>query len=93
MVYVKLSNFLISHKYNISTVDHSLFFKHDGKYTTTILVYVDDIVLTGNNLMEISNITNLLNSFFHVKNMGDLTYFLGFEVARNDTDVRIIGLK
>jgi len=30
--YVKLSNFLVSHKYNISIADHSLFLKHDGNY-------------------------------------------------------------
>jgi len=54
-----------------------------------ILVYVDDIVLTGNNPMEISNITNLLNNFFHIKNLDDLTYFLGIEVACNDTGIHL----
>ena len=87
--YAKLSNFLLSHKYFISTFDHSLFLKHDGNHTTTILVYVDDIVLTGNNPMEISNITNLLNNFFHIKNMSDLTYFLGIEMARNTTSIHL----
>ena len=42
--YAKLSNFLKSHNYNISTVDHSLFLKHDGEKITALLVYVDDIV-------------------------------------------------
>ena len=53
------------------------------------MVYVDDIVLTGNNLMEISNITKLLNSFFHIKNRGDLTHFLGIEVAPNVTSIHL----
>jgi len=38
---------LKSNNYNIFVADHSLFLKHDGQTTTTILDYVDDIVLTG----------------------------------------------
>jgi len=73
--YAKLSNFLLSHNYKISTTAHSLFLKDDGKHTTTLLVYVDDIILAGNNPMEISGITCLLHNFFHIRNLGDLTYF------------------
>jgi len=87
--YAKLSNFLLYHKYIIYIVHHSLFLKHDGNHTTTIMVYVEDIVLTGNNPMEISNITNLLNNFFHIKNLGNLTYFLGIEVPRNTTRIHL----
>jgi len=53
------------------------------------MVYVDDILLTGNNPMEISNITNMFNNFFHIKNLGDLTYFLEIEVPRNDTNIHL----
>jgi len=81
--YAKLSNFLLSHNYKIFTADHSLFLKHDGKHIMTLLVYVDDIILTGNNTMEIFAITSLLYNLFHIKNLGDLTYFLGIKVARN----------
>ena len=87
--YAKLSSFLLSHNYKISTADHSLFLKHDGKHTTTLLVYVDDIILTGTNPMEISIITSLLHNFFHIKNLGDLTYFLGIEVAHNTTNIHL----
>jgi len=73
--YAKLSNFLLSHNYKISTSNHSLFLKHDGKHTMTLLVYVDEIILTGNNSMEISDITSLLHKFLHIKNLGDLSYF------------------
>jgi len=48
--YAKLSNFLKSHNYNIFTIGHSLFLKHDGEKITALLVCVDAIVLTGNNL-------------------------------------------
>jgi len=39
--------------------------------------------------MEISAITSLLHNFFHIKNLGGLTYFLGIEVARNAIGIHL----
>ena len=49
----KLSTALISLGYSYSSADHSFFTKsHDSSFTV-LLVYVDDIVLAGNDLQEI----------------------------------------
>jgi hypothetical protein len=45
-----------------------------------VLVYVDDIVITGSDLEAISTIQTMLHSTFHMKDLGQLTYFLGLEV-------------
>ena len=87
--YAKLSSFLISNKYTISNANHSLFLKHSGSNTTALLVYVDDTVLTGNDKAEILHITNLLDQHFKIKNLGDLTYFLGLEVAHNSSGIHL----
>jgi len=50
---------------------------------------VDDIVLTRNNLAEINQITTLLPQHLCIKNLGDLTYFLGLEIARNNTGIHL----
>jgi len=52
-------------------------------------VYVDDILLTGNNVVEINHIADLLHAAFRIKNLGNLAYFLGFEVARNSTGLHL----
>ena len=52
-------------------------------------MYVDDIVLTGNDAEEISRITNLLDQHFKIKNLGDLTIFLGLKVAGNSTGIHL----
>jgi Reverse transcriptase (RNA-dependent DNA polymerase) len=44
------------------------------------LVYVDDIIITGNNSAAINSLLNTLNSNFSIKDLGDLHYFLGIEV-------------
>jgi Reverse transcriptase (RNA-dependent DNA polymerase) len=51
--YGKLSQFLISCNFKVSGADSSLFIKHNTNGTTVVLVYVDDIIVTGNNQIEI----------------------------------------
>jgi len=87
--YAKLSSFLLSNNYICSSADHSLFLNHTNQSLTAILVYIDDVMLTGNNAQEITRITTLLHSHFRIKNLGDLTYFLGFEIARNSTGLHL----
>ncbi|WVY96778.1 hypothetical protein V8G54_028929 [Vigna mungo] len=87
--YAKLHHFLLSNNYHCSISDNSLFLKHDGNHTTALLIYVDDILITGNDDGEIQHITDLLHSTFRIKNLGDLTYFLGLEVARNSKGIHL----
>jgi len=85
--YAQLSTFLISHRQCSS--DHSLFLKQHLQSSTTLLLYVDDIVLSGNDLLEIKSITQLLDQVFKIKDLGDLKFFLGFEVARSKQRINI----
>lgn len=51
--YFKLSDSLISLGYTYLTTDYSLFTKSCDNNFIVLLVYVDDLVLTKNNIMEI----------------------------------------
>ena len=53
-------------------------------HITIILVYVDDLLITGSDLHEINNTKNFLHSQFHMKDLGHLRYFLGIEVDRTN---------
>ena len=53
------------------------------------MVHVDDILLSGNNFSEITTVKNHLHSKFRIKNLGDLKYFLGFEIARSKVGICI----
>ena len=79
--FTKLSSFLVSHGFQQSNSDHSLFLKLTRSVTTILLVYVDDIILTGNSILEIQDITTLLDQEFKIKDLGDLKFFLGLEIA------------
>ncbi|XP_014523017.1 uncharacterized protein LOC106779430 [Vigna radiata var. radiata] len=56
---------------------------------TALLVYVDDIILAGNSMIEINRIKVLLHNKFQIKNLGELKYFLGFEVARSKKGIHL----
>ena len=49
----------------------------------TLLVYVDDLVLTGNDYTLCASFKHYLHKCFHIKDLGPLKYFLGIEVARS----------
>jgi len=80
---------MLSHNYILSSVDHSLFLKHHGTNITALLLYVEYIVLTENDVEEINHVTHLLDQNFKFKNLGDHTSFLGFEVAHNKTKLHL----
>ncbi|GKC54702.1 uncharacterized mitochondrial protein-like protein [Tanacetum coccineum] len=47
-----------------------------------VLIYMDDVIITGNNLTKIQETKKQLNDEFSVKDLGLLKYFLGIEVAK-----------
>jgi hypothetical protein len=48
-----------------------------------LLVYVDDLILTGNQPHVISAFITRLNQEFATKDLGELNYFLGLETTRS----------
>ncbi|KAL2348309.1 hypothetical protein Fmac_002309 [Flemingia macrophylla] len=58
--YACLSSSLFLHSSTQSSSDHSLFLKFSSTTTTSILVYIDDIVLVGNDLLEIHHMLSLI---------------------------------
>jgi len=79
--YKWLSDFLLSVGFHASKVDTSLFIlkvNHDICY---LLVYVDDILLTGSNSTLIQRLITLLSSEFKFQDLGSAHYFLGIEVT------------
>ncbi|GJX03223.1 ribonuclease H-like domain-containing protein [Tanacetum coccineum] len=56
---------------------------HDNGIVLALLVYVDDIVITGNNVEEISKFKKFLASKSQIKDLGSLKYLLGIEVLEN----------
>jgi len=76
----KFRSTLLGFSFTQSQYDSFLFLQKTSMGIVVLLVYVDDIVITGSDLEAISAIQTLLHSTFHMKDFGQLTYFLGLEV-------------
>ncbi|GKA72735.1 ribonuclease H-like domain-containing protein [Tanacetum coccineum] len=83
----KLTMTLVENGFVQSKYDYSLFTKTSGDMVLMLLVYVDDIVITGNDNSEIGKFKEMLKSKFQIKDLGNLKYFLGIEVIDNDDGV------
>jgi hypothetical protein len=82
--YSRLSSKLIDLSFKASKSDMSLFIYSRRNVVIFMLIYVDDIIVTGNSMDEIVALLRDLKEDFAFKDLGDLHYFLGIEV-RKDT--------
>ena len=75
--YHRLQEHLLSNGFVNSSSDSSLFIYKQGPTTLFLLVYVDDILITGSSSKAIAQLITILSSEFAVKDLGGLHYFLG----------------
>jgi hypothetical protein len=67
-----------------------LFIKHSITGGVTILiVYIDDIIITGDDFVERDKLRKRLLAEFEIKELGKLKYFLGIEVAHSEKGIFI----
>uniref|UniRef100_A0A2N9EMG3 Integrase catalytic domain-containing protein n=1 Tax=Fagus sylvatica TaxID=28930 RepID=A0A2N9EMG3_FAGSY len=85
----KFSKAVVSHGMTRSQADHSVFFKKTKTGIVILVVYVDDIVITGSDKEGIQILINHLSSSFLTKYLGKLRYFLGIEVARSKAGISL----
>jgi Reverse transcriptase (RNA-dependent DNA polymerase) len=69
--------------YQQTNVDHTMFIQRKDEKICILVVYVDDIVLIGNDSVEMKRLKASLVKEFEMKDLDELRYFLGIEVARS----------
>lgn len=79
----KLSAKLILLGFSSSKSDSSLFIYSQSSDSVFVLIYIDDILVTGSNSSLILEFIHALPTSFPVKGLGNLHYFLVLEVYRN----------
>ncbi|KAK1390318.1 Chromodomain-helicase-DNA-binding protein 1-like [Heracleum sosnowskyi] len=87
--FTKFSKVLLQYGFTQSKADSSLFVLHTSQTFTALLVYVDDIILTGSSDTAIVDVKSCLQSHFKLKDLGHLHYFLGIEIARSSEGIYI----
>jgi len=73
------SDYLEGIGFHKSKSDYSLFIYHHQDILIFLLIYVDDILITGNNSTIIFQFIEKLGTQFSMKDLGNLLYFIGME--------------
>ena len=83
----KFSTAIMGLGFSQSPSDHSLFIKNVDGLFIALLVYVDDVIIASNNQGAIADLKSELNKLFKLKDLGDVKYFLGLEIAKSSTGI------
>lgn len=75
----EVSDYLEHLGFHESKADYSLFTFHKGDVLIILLIYVDDILITGNRVAHVSKLIQNLGNLFSMKDLGPLYFFLGIE--------------
>lgn len=87
----KFNSVVIKQGFVKSKSDPCLYTKCEGSASTYVLLYVDDLLIFGNNEKQICDLKSLLNNEFKMKDLGLVSNFLGIHV-KQDLDTGITEL-
>ena len=91
--FAKFSSTISRLGYMASHYDSALFLHRSDKDTILLLLYVDDMIITGNDLSGIQELKDFLSQQFEMKDLGHLSYFLGLEITHSTNGLYITQVK
>ena len=77
----RFTEFLSSLGFQHTYSDSSIFVKHAAAGSVILLVYVDDIIITGSHTAAITQTIESLTTEFEIKDLGALHFFLGIQIS------------
>jgi hypothetical protein len=87
--YSKINDHLLSIGFVKSLSESTLYVKLKGKNSLIISLYVDDLLVTGNDTRLIEEFKQEMMQAFEMTDLGLMTFFLGIEIKQNENDVFI----
>ncbi|KAJ9562014.1 hypothetical protein OSB04_007174 [Centaurea solstitialis] len=89
----KFSNTVLSLGFSVSNYDSGLFTRTTDSGSILLLLYVDDMIITGDDSLGIASLKQSLSSSFEMKDLGKLHYFLGLEVLSDSSGTNLCQAK
>ncbi|GKA24360.1 retrovirus-related pol polyprotein from transposon TNT 1-94 [Tanacetum coccineum] len=87
--YETLSTFLIQNKFTKGRIDNTLFIYKSKGDVLLVQVYVDDIIFGSTSYKLCKQFEKLMTKKFEMSMMGELTYFLGLQIKKDDKGILI----
>jgi len=86
----KIAEYLVTIGFLMSDADHSLYVRKSDEGIVVIIIYVDDLIVGGDNEKEVEHVKRLLKQKFDMKDLGELKFFLGIEVIRTPEGIWLL---
>jgi hypothetical protein len=77
----KITEYLVTIGF-LSDANHSLYVHKSDEGIVVITIYVDDLIVGGDNEKEVEHVKSLLKLKFDMKDLGEFKFFLGIEVIK-----------
>jgi len=81
--YLKFNDTIVSFGFKENTVDQCIYLKVSDSKFIFLILYVDDILLTTNDLGQLSETERFLSNNFEMKDIGEAYYVIGIEIFRD----------
>eukprot|EP00253_Pinus_taeda_P030504 PITA_30504 len=82
-LYAKMDSFLLESSFSRCHSNNIFYTKKVGKSLIILVLYVDDLILTGNDPNLINHVKSSLKKKFEMTDLGHLHYFLGLQVLQS----------
>ena len=91
--FAKFNSTIFHLGYTASLYDSALFLCRTDKATILLLLYMDDMIITSDDLSGIQELKDFLSQQFEIKDLGRFSYFLGLEITHSTNGLYITQAK
>ena len=87
--YSRINEHLLSIGFVKSLSEATLYVKHKEIFFLIVSLYVDDLLVTGDDIRLVEEFKQEMMQVFEMTDLGLMSYFLGIEIKQNEDDVFI----
>jgi hypothetical protein len=89
MWYQKFDTYILGLGFVRSRLDHCVYSKQVGNHFIYVVLYVNDMLLVGNNMDVIKEVKSQLSSKFDMKDLGVANFILGMKITRDHANMKL----
>eukprot|EP00253_Pinus_taeda_P023454 PITA_23454 len=87
--YTKMDSFLLSQNFEKCKSDPNVYMLRTHDYLLILVLYVDDLLITGSSASAIATVKRALHDSFLMTDMGPLHFFLGLDISQDATGIKL----